>query len=187
LANFITGSHFNGIKVLKTNEDSVVSSISRVLQNLNLTLVRENELLNIFNPDNYFDPKFSHHHFQRVEKNVLEFVKEMKNTSGKSYMIPAIDFRKDCSGGGYGGMNSVSSNYIVTYMVFIFNKENKLIYKNVSGIHAKPQEFEFWEEALAFPIEKQVTFEHFEEMIFLAIREYLGMDIEKEESKLIYD
>ncbi|MCC5929441.1 MAG: hypothetical protein JJU28_09370 [Cyclobacteriaceae bacterium] len=182
LANFITGSHFKGIKVLKTNEDSVVSAISNVLHDLNLPLVQENELLNIFSPDNYYNPDFSHHHFQRVERSVFEFVKEMKNTSGKSSLVPAIDIRKDRSSGGYAGMTSVISNYFVTFMVFIFNNDGELIYKNISGIHAKPREFAFWEEALAYPIERTLTNENFEEMIFMAIRDYLGVDNEKEES-----
>ncbi|MCC5929442.1 MAG: hypothetical protein JJU28_09375 [Cyclobacteriaceae bacterium] len=64
-------------------------------------------------------------------------------------------------------------DYYVFCIVYVFNDKMELIYKDQSGVNAKPESIWEWEDALTFPIEERITEEHFEEMIREALRDYI--------------
>jgi hypothetical protein len=171
IANARTGSYFSGIKSLDINEDSVFSEIINEIHTLDMKIDISNKRTNILDPDIIFVDKHSWN--KRIENNVFKFVSEIDKMEGKLNLIPTIIYRLDHDASSFNGPGDVKVRYSIFFIVFIFNERKELVLKDGSGIRAKSESIEHWEEALAFPIEARVTEAHFEEMIREALRDYL--------------
>ncbi len=171
IANTLTSSRFRGNKLREVQEDSVLNLIANGMIKTNINLKINSENRNILRPEIILEDK--HNWTKRIENNVFEFASEMDKEQGKLYIIPAILFRQIHNARSFNGPGAVNIDYFVFCIVFVFNDEMELIYKDQSGINAKSESIWHWEEALAFPIEDRVTKEHFEEMIREALRDYI--------------
>lgn len=172
IANTWTSTRFRGNKLRDFQEDSVLNLIVNGMIHANVNLKINSDNKNIMRSEFILDDKYNW--TKRIENNVFAFASKMDKEDGKLNIIPAILFRLIHNAGSFNGPGAVNIDYYVFCIVYVFNDKMELIYKDQSGVNAKPESIWHWEEALAFPIEKRVTEAHFEEMILEALREYIN-------------
>jgi len=169
-----TASNLSEREFLEVNEDSILSKMTEILAKMGVHHKIDKSGKNLYNPNIFFDSS-NKTVINGIEKNIHKVKSTNSVLKNNKFLIPAFVYRKDHDASSFNGPGDVKVRYFVTFMVFIYNEKNDLVYKNERSISAKPESIKHWEEALAFPIEDRVTEAHFEEMIREALRSYLEL------------